>query len=91
MSTYFDLNKIFKLSGGRISKQNLERLIERAPLTQWDKEYVKRVMEKFDNPYYSRGITKEEFLKGLSEMEENIRDPLEKREIDRIKKFFGLK
>jgi hypothetical protein len=87
----FSLDEIFKASGGRISRERLESFIERAPLNQYDKEYLKQVMKKFDTPYYSPGITKEEFLKGLLEVEKNARDSIEKYEVDRIKKFFGIK
>jgi|YelNatPaOPRAMG01_1025707.scaffolds.fasta_scaffold12504_7 hypothetical protein len=87
----FSLDEVFKSSGGRVSRDRLNNFIDNLPLTQWDREYVKRVMEKFDNPGYSEGITKEEFLQGLSEMEKNIRDPIDREKVLRIKNFFGIK
>ena len=44
-------------------------------------------MEKFDTSY-SRGITKEEFYKGLDEMAKNPLDRIDSKHIERIKKHF---
>lgn len=60
----------------------------RVPMRIQDKEYVKRVMERFDIPSYSRWITREEFKKGLEEMAKNPRDPIDRREVEQLKKHF---
>lgn len=72
----------------RLTPKQLERELWKVPLSRTDKEYVKRVMERFSHPYYSQGITREEFERGLKEMEENYNDPIDKKEIERIRKHF---
>ncbi|MCP6726928.1 MAG: hypothetical protein KJI69_02710 [Patescibacteria group bacterium] len=78
----------FGKHGGKITKKQFEQRLKRVPLQSWRKEYVERVMEKFDEPRYSRGITEKEFNQGLKEMLKNKRDRIEKKHIDRIKKYF---
>jgi len=75
---------IFSSYGGKISKKRLNRRLDRMPLNTIQKEYVKQVMSKHDR-YGSRGITREEFQEGLKEMEVNVRDPIKKEHIRRIK------
>ena len=78
---------IFERHRGRLTLRQIEQYLLRVPLFATEREYVERVMEKFDTPY-SRWITKEEFLKGLEEMARNPKDPLSKEEVERIKKYF---
>lgn len=74
---------------GRLAMRDLNYHIDRMPgFPDWEKEYIKRVVEKFDEPHYSRGITKEEFLKALDEMVRNPRDPIDPQEADRIRQYF---
>lgn len=80
-------NDAFSRNAGRLSKQQFELYLNRVPLHPWEREYVKRVMEKFDD-HYSLGITREEFFKGLDEMAENPRDRITKEHAERIKKYF---
>lgn len=80
-------NDAFSRHGGRLSKRQFEQYLNRVPLQSWDREYVKRVMEKF-NTSYSRGITRDEFHKGLDEMAKNPRDRINKTKIALIKKYF---
>lgn len=79
---------VFSRYGGRLTQQQFEQRMQRVPLRSENKEYVKRVMERFDNPHYSRGITKEEFQKGLDEMLKNTRDPIDRQKLERLKKHF---
>lgn len=78
---------VFSSYGGKISKKRLDRRLDRMPLNRTQKEYVKQVMAKHDR-YDSRGITREEFHEGLKEMESNVRDPVKKEHIRRIKEHF---
>jgi len=52
-----------------------------------EKEYVKSIMQKFDAPF-SEGITRDEFQKGLDEMQRNKRDRITDAEIKKIKELF---
>lgn len=79
---------IFSKHGGKLTRKQFEQRLKRVPLQSWRKEYVKRVMEKFDEPRYSRGITEEEFNKGLEAMAKNPRDSINKTHIARIRKHF---
>ena len=81
-------SNIFDTHGGKLTKKQFEQRLRRVPLQSWRKEYVKRVMEKFDGPKYSRGITEKEFQQGLDEMAKNKRDRIERKHIERIKKYF---
>ena len=77
----------FSRNNGKLSKKQFERYLHQVPLQTWEREYVKRVMEKF-NTSWSRGISKDEFLKGLDEMAKNPHDQIDANEIKRIKKYF---
>lgn len=79
---------VFSRYGGRLTPEQLKREMWRVPLRPEEREYVKRVMERFDQPYFSRGITREEFYKGLEEMTKNLQDPISPEEVERIKKYF---
>ena len=79
---------IFSRYGGKISSKRLAREIDNVPLSQTEREYVKQVMAKFDH-YGSVGVTKEEFLNGLREMEMNSKDPIQRREVTRIREKFN--
>lgn len=79
---------VFSRYGGRLTQRQFEQRMHRVPLRPEDKEYVKRVMERFDNPHYSRGITKDEFQKGLDEMLKNTRDPIDRQKIERLREHF---
>jgi hypothetical protein len=79
---------LFSRQGGRpISQRRFNQRMMYARLRPAEKEYVKSVMKKFDAPY-TRGITKEEFNKGLDEMKKNKRDRITDREIKHIKDAF---
>ena len=73
--------------GGKIYGKRASKRISKLPLSRMQKEYVKQVMAKHDRPG-SRGITREEFLHGLDEMERNPRDPVTRKDVERIKKHF---
>lgn len=77
----------FSRNSGKLSKRQFEQYLNRVPLRSSQKEYIKRVMEKF-NTSYSRGITKEEFYKGLDEMAKNPRDHITSKHIELLKKYF---
>ena len=79
---------IFKRHGGKLTRQQLARYMWQIPLRPQEKEYVKRVMERFDQPHYSRWITREEFEKGLEEMAKNPYDPIDRKEVERLKRYF---
>jgi len=78
----------FDKQGGKLTRRQFEQRLRRVPLQSWQREYVERVMERFDEPRHSRGITQEEFHKGLDEMAENPKDRIDQKHIDRIKKHF---
>jgi len=80
-------NDVFSRNAGRLSKKQFGLYLNRVPLRPWEREYIKRVMEKFDTSY-SLGITRKEFHKGLDEMAKNPRDRISKAHIERIKKYF---
>jgi len=77
----------FSLYGGKMSSKRLQRLIDRARLTQTQREYAKQVMAKHDR-YGSKGVTKKEFQSGLDEMLSNTRDPIKQKDIETLKKQF---
>jgi len=75
--------------GQKLTIKDISWHVDRMPgLRPWQKEYVKRVMERFDQPNFSRGVTRDEFNQALDEMEKNTRDPLEKDHIKRIREYF---
>ncbi|MBI4123106.1 MAG: hypothetical protein HY458_01940 [Parcubacteria group bacterium] len=78
----------FSRYGGRMSRQQFEQYINTVTLLPEEREYVKRVMERFDIPTYSMGITREEFFQGLDEMAKNPNDPITPEETERIKERF---
>jgi hypothetical protein len=80
-------NDAFSRNAGRLSKQQFELYLNQVPLQPWEREYVKRVMERFDT-HWSLGITREEFHKGLDEMAKNPHDQISKEHVERIKKYF---
>ena len=80
-------NNIFSKHGGKLTRKQFEQRLKRVPLQSWQREYVKRVMEKF-NTHYSKGITREEFHAGLDEMAKNPHDRIDSKHIDLIKKHF---
>lgn len=71
-----------------MSRQQFEQYINLVPLLPEEREYVKRVMERFDISTYSMGITREEFFQGLDEMVKNPNDPITPEEAQRIKERF---
>ena len=84
--------KLFDRYGGRMPQRDLERHLNRIPFQSHEREYVKAVMAKFDNPYEpgsKRYVTKEEFLQGLDEMVQNKKDSISREEVERIKKYFS--
>ncbi|HEY4511108.1 MAG TPA: hypothetical protein VJG29_01930 [Candidatus Paceibacterota bacterium] len=78
----------FSNYGGRMSHQQFEQYINTVTLLPEEREYVKRLMERFDIPSYSMGITREEFFQGLDEMAKNPNDPITPEEAERIKQRF---
>ncbi len=77
----------FSRYGGMMSRQQMDQYIGLLTLTQEEREYVRRVMERFDTSY-SMGITREEFFQGLDEMAKNPNDPIDPQEVERIKERF---
>lgn len=73
--------------GSRISPRVFANRMRYAMMRPAEKEYVKSVMQKFDAPL-SKGITREEFQKGLGEMQRNRRDRITDPEIKKIKDLF---
>ena len=67
---------------------NAGNTITRVTLTPEEREYAKRIMERFDIAAYSMGITREEFFQGLDEMANNPNDPIDPQEVERIKERF---
>ena len=78
----------FSNYGGRMSRQQFEQYINTVTLLPEEREYVKRLMERFDISTYSMGITREEFFQGLDEMAKNPNDPITPEEAERIKQRF---
>ncbi len=79
----------FSRHGGALTKEQMAKYVDSIPHFQpWEREYIKRVLERYDVPSYSRFITREEFLKALDEMAKNQQDPIDPQEIERIKKIF---
>ena len=72
-----------------MSRQQMEQYINLVTLLPEEREYVKRVMERFDIPTYSMGVTREEFFQGLDEMAKNPSDPITPEEANRIKQRFA--
>ncbi len=71
-----------------MSRQQMDQYIDLVTLLPEDREYVKRVMERFDISTYSMGVTREEFFQGLDEMAKNPNDPITPEEAERIKERF---
>ena len=80
---------LFQRYGGRMTTQQIERLLDQMSMHPWEKEYVKRVFERYHSPT-SPHITEKEFEQGLNEMLRNTRDPVERNRIEQIKRKFGL-
>ncbi|MDA1337486.1 MAG: hypothetical protein O3C23_01835 [bacterium] len=80
-------NDAFSRNNGRLSKRQFELYLNQVPLQIWEREYVKRVMDKFDTSW-SQGITRDEFLKGLDEMAKNPHDQIDASDIENIKRHF---
>lgn len=83
---------MFKRNGGRLPLRDLVKYIDQVPYLQvYEREYVKTVVAKFENPHEplsTRYVTQEEFLQGLDEMAENNRDLISPEEVERIKSYF---
>ena len=76
----------FSRHGGKLTRRQFGLYVDRIPhFHPSEREYIKRVMERYDTRT-SRFITREEFFKGLDEMEKNKKDPITRQEIERIKK-----
>jgi len=82
-------SSFFQKYGGRMTTQQIERLLNQIPMHPWEREYVKRVFERYHSPV-SPHITEEEFKRGLDEMLKNTQDPVERNRIEQIKRKFGL-
>jgi len=78
---------IFKRRGGKLYGRTMSREISKLPLSRAQKEYAKQAIGKHDRPG-SPGITRAEFLHALEEMEKNPRDPVTRKDVDTIKKYF---
>lgn len=81
---------VFDRYHGKMTKKEMDWYLERTPLRNTEREYVKSVMDRFDEPHYSRGITREEFKRGLEEMEKDKRDSMDKRKIERVRQHFNF-
>lgn len=82
----------FERHKGRLTQREIEQHLRRIPLRSNQREYIKAVIAKFDNPYEppsKRFVTEEEFLQGLDEMAKNNRDSISSDEVERIKKYFS--
>lgn len=80
---------LFRRHGGRMTIPQIHQILNRIPMTDREREYAKRVFEKYHNPV-SPHVTREEFKKAINEMLQNVKDPLEKERLKRIEKEFGL-
>jgi len=80
---------IFQRYGGRMTTQQINQLVDQMSMHPWEKEYVKRVFERFSDPT-SPHVTEEEFKQGLDEMLKNSQDPIDRIRIEQIKRKFGL-
>lgn len=80
---------LFSRYGGRMTTNQINQILDRKPMHPWEKEYLKRVIERYHNPV-SPHITEEEFRQALDEMQKNTRDPVERNRIEDLKKTFGL-
>ncbi|HEY4475916.1 MAG: hypothetical protein UY78_C0028G0007 [Parcubacteria group bacterium GW2011_GWA1_53_13] len=78
----------FSRYGGSMSREQMNQYIDLVTLTPEEREYAKRIMERFDIAAYSMGITREEFFQGLDEMANNPNDPIDPQEVERIKERF---
>lgn len=79
---------VFNRHGGKITREQLAWQVDRIPSFQpWEREYIKRVLERYDTDT-NRYITREEFFQGLEEMAKNDKDPITPEEVERIKKAF---
>ena len=79
----------FQRSNGRLSIEQMHQYMDRIQFRPDQREYVKRVLERFHEPSHSVGITRDEFIKGLDEMTKNPRDPISPQEVERIKQHFS--
>jgi len=77
----------FNRHGGRLTRKQFAAYVDRVSLQPWEREYVKRVMERYD-VQHNRYISREDFFDGLDEMVKNQKDPISKAEVERIKKEF---
>lgn len=77
--------KKYKNILGKFTKREIERKVGKMPLTRSEKEYVKQVFGGYDYPS-SKGVTKEEYKKGMEEMKKNTRDSINDRKLKIIER-----
>ncbi len=82
-------SNIFSRHRGRITLRQFNEMISRIPMRDIEREYSKRVMERFHHPH-SPHLTEQELKQGLNEMLHNVRDPIQRQLIERIKRKFGV-
>ncbi len=80
---------LFRKYGGRMTLSQLHQFLSRESMHPWEREYTKRVIEKYHFPS-SPHITEQEFKKALEEMAKNTKDPMGIKRINQLKKRFGL-
>lgn len=79
----------FQRYGGRMTTGQLNQFLNRMTMYPWEKEYVKRVFERYHHPT-SPHITEKEFKSALEEMAKNTKDPVQIKRIKELKKRFGF-
>jgi Ca2+-binding EF-hand superfamily protein len=82
-------SSIFRRYGGRITLGQFNEMISRIPMRDIEREYTKRVMERFHHPQ-SHHLTEKEFKQGMNKMLLNTRDPIQRQLIERIKRNFRV-
>ncbi len=72
-----------------MSIEQFKQYLNMVSLLPYEREYVLRVIERFDEPTISQGITRDEFFKALDDMVKNPDDPIDAAEAERIKQKFA--
>lgn len=80
---------LFDRYGGRMTTEQINRILDQETMHPWEREYIKRVVERYHSPT-SPHITKSEFQSALKEMAQNTKDPVERNRIEQLKRRFGL-
>ena len=78
---------IFERRGGRLYGKYVPKRVAKLPLSRQKKAYIKSVFDKHNRPG-SPGFDRAEFLASLEQMAKDPLDPITRKDVEKIKKYF---